>query len=80
MITGYGLCFHADSDKNEIDINGCSRKDISTWNSIISGLCTHGSVQHTLQIFSKMIEEGFKPNELTLVCVLSAYSRARPAR
>ena len=54
----------------------CSRKDISTWNSIISGLSTHGSGKHALQIFSEMLEDGFKPNEVTFVCVLSACSRA----
>ncbi|WJZ96580.1 hypothetical protein VitviT2T_015254 [Vitis vinifera] len=56
--------------------NSCLRKDISTWNSIISGLSTHGSGQHALQIFSEMLVEGFKPNEVTFVCVLSACSRA----
>ncbi|KAL5839271.1 hypothetical protein ACOSQ3_011978 [Xanthoceras sorbifolium] len=53
-----------------------SRKDISTWNSIISGLSTHGFGEQALQIFSEMLAEGFKPNEVTFIGVLSACSRA----
>lgn len=53
-----------------------SRKDISTWNSIIAGLSIHGIGEHALQIFSEMLVDGFEPNEVTFVSVLSACSRA----
>ncbi|KAK1557908.1 hypothetical protein Q3G72_034022 [Acer saccharum] len=53
-----------------------SRKDISTWNSIISGLSTHGLGEQALQRFSEMLAEGFKPNEVTFIGVLSACSSA----
>ncbi|KAK3206758.1 hypothetical protein Dsin_020804 [Dipteronia sinensis] len=53
-----------------------SRKDISTWNSIISGLSAHGLGEQALQRFSEMLAEGFEPNEVTFVSVLSACSRA----
>ncbi|KAA8519606.1 hypothetical protein F0562_013949 [Nyssa sinensis] len=53
-----------------------SRKDISTWNSIIAGLSIHGFGEHALKIFSEMLVDGFKPNEVTFVSVLSACSRA----
>ncbi|KAK2982045.1 hypothetical protein RJ640_017396 [Escallonia rubra] len=51
-------------------------KDISTWNSIIAGLSMHGFGEQALQIFSELLVEGFKPNEVTFVSVLSACSRA----
>ncbi|XP_031248668.1 pentatricopeptide repeat-containing protein At4g18840-like [Pistacia vera] len=52
------------------------RKDVSTWNSIISGLSIHGFGESALQIFSEMIVEGFEPNEVTFIGVLSACSRS----
>lgn len=74
LVDMYSKC--GSIDKALEVFNSCLRKDISTWNSIISGLSTHGSEKQALQIFSKMLEEGFKPNEITFVCVLSACSRA----
>lgn len=50
-------------------------KDISTWNSIISGLGCHGLAKEALNIFSKMVAKGLEPNEVTFVGVLSACSR-----
>ncbi|XVF27439.1 hypothetical protein REPUB_Repub14bG0106600 [Reevesia pubescens] len=52
-----------------------SRKDISTWNSIIVGLGMHGFGKKALEIFSEMLVKGFEPNEVTFVGVLSACSR-----
>ncbi|XP_042520719.1 pentatricopeptide repeat-containing protein At4g18840 [Macadamia integrifolia] len=52
------------------------RKDISTWNSMISGLSIHGCGEDALRVFSEMLAEGYSPNEITFVGVLSACSRA----
>ncbi|XP_010439805.2 PREDICTED: pentatricopeptide repeat-containing protein At4g18840-like, partial [Camelina sativa] len=49
-----------------------SKRDVSTWNSIISGLSVHGLGNDALEIFSEMVYEGFKPNGITFVGVLSA--------
>ncbi|KAJ4703710.1 Pentatricopeptide repeat-containing protein [Melia azedarach] len=53
-----------------------SKKDISTWNSIISGLSTHGFGEHALKMFFEMLGQGFEPNEVTFIGILSACSRA----
>ncbi|KAL9685780.1 hypothetical protein QQ045_023233 [Rhodiola kirilowii] len=53
-----------------------SRKDISTWNSIISGLSLHGHGEHALHIFSRMLSDGVEPNEVTFISLLSACSRS----
>ena len=53
-----------------------SRKDISTWNSIIVGLGMHGFGENALETFSDMLVKGFEPNEVTFIAVLSACSRA----
>lgn len=52
------------------------RKNISTWNAMIAGLSVHGLGEQALEIFSELLTEGFKPNEVTFVSVLSACSRA----
>ncbi|CAK9182582.1 unnamed protein product [Ilex paraguariensis] len=55
--------------------NDTLRKDVSTWNSMITGLSIHGFGEHALQIFYDMVGDGFKPNEVSFVSVLSACSR-----
>jgi pentatricopeptide repeat protein len=49
-----------------------SKRDVSTWNSIISDLSVHGLGKDALEIFSEMVYEGFKPNGITFIGVLSA--------
>ncbi|KAI3680842.1 hypothetical protein L6452_35619 [Arctium lappa] len=53
-----------------------SKKDISTWNSMIAGLSLHGSGESAIKLFYESLAEGFKPNEVTFVSVLSACSRS----
>ncbi|VVB12540.1 unnamed protein product [Arabis nemorensis] len=48
------------------------KKDVSTWNSMISGLSVHGLGNDALEIFSEMVHEGFKPNSITFIAILSA--------
>ncbi|OVA12429.1 Pentatricopeptide repeat [Macleaya cordata] len=52
------------------------KKDISTWNSIIAGLSIHGYGKDALRMFSEMMNDGFKPNEITFISVFSACSRS----
>ncbi|KAL5990067.1 hypothetical protein ACLOJK_010964 [Asimina triloba] len=56
--------------------NNTSKKDISTWNSMIAGLGTHGFGKSALQLFSRMSVEGYMPNEITFISILSACSHA----
>ncbi|KAG2243538.1 hypothetical protein Bca52824_094612 [Brassica carinata] len=59
-------------DKAVEVFRGTSRRDVSTWNSMISGLSVHGLGNDALEIFSEMVYEGFKPNSITFIAVLSA--------
>ncbi|KAK1422747.1 hypothetical protein QVD17_18033 [Tagetes erecta] len=52
-----------------------SNKDISTWNSMISGFGLHGYGESALETFYELLVDGFKPNDVTFVSVLSACSR-----
>ncbi|KAJ0236895.1 Pentatricopeptide repeat-containing protein [Hirschfeldia incana] len=59
-------------DKAVEVFRGASKKDVSTWNSMISGLSVHGLGNDALEIFSEMVYEGFEPNGITFIAVLSA--------
>ncbi|XP_047336533.1 pentatricopeptide repeat-containing protein At1g59720, chloroplastic/mitochondrial isoform X2 [Impatiens glandulifera] len=46
--------------------------DVNSWNSIILGFASHGQGEAALRYFDLMINEGFNPNSITFVGVLSA--------
>ncbi|OVA15118.1 Pentatricopeptide repeat [Macleaya cordata] len=49
-------------------------RNVVTWTSLISGYGQHGQVQEVLELFHRMIDEGFRPNYVTFLAVLSACS------
>ncbi|KVI01112.1 Pentatricopeptide repeat-containing protein [Cynara cardunculus var. scolymus] len=49
-------------------------KNVVTWTSLISGYGQHGRVKEVLDVFHRMIDEGFRPNNITFLAVLSACS------
>ncbi|KAL6567548.1 hypothetical protein OROGR_001216 [Orobanche gracilis] len=49
-------------------------RNVVTWSSLISGYGLHGRVFDVLDCFHQMINEGFNPNQVTFVAVLSACS------
>ncbi|XP_074286378.1 pentatricopeptide repeat-containing protein At5g56310-like [Silene latifolia] len=51
---------------------GMKEKNVATWNAMIQGLGVHGHGAEALDLFCKFEEEGFVPNGITLVAVLSA--------
>ncbi|KAL5729744.1 thymidine kinase [Ranunculus cassubicifolius] len=51
-------------------------RNVVTWTSLISGYGQNGQVEKVLEFFHKMILEGFKPNYVTFLAVLSACSHA----
>ncbi|CAN8321088.1 unnamed protein product [Cochlearia groenlandica] len=55
------------------EMNG---KDIVSWNTMISGYSRHGFGEEALRLFESMKREGLKPDDATLVAVLSACSHA----
>ncbi|KAI3424531.1 DYW_deaminase domain-containing protein [Psidium guajava] len=56
--------------------NGMDNKSLSSWNAMISGLAIHGEVEKALGLLSRMVNEGFKPDDITFVGVLSACNHA----
>ncbi|KAJ8477538.1 hypothetical protein OPV22_021265 [Ensete ventricosum] len=51
-------------------------KDVFTWTTMISGLAAHGDGYGAMKVFSKMLNSGVIPNEVTFVGVLSACSHS----
>ncbi|KAL6518962.1 Pentatricopeptide repeat-containing protein [Orobanche hederae] len=51
-------------------------KDLVSWNSMIHGLAMHGHGHKALQVFDKMKQERFVPDNFTFIGVLSACSHA----
>ncbi|XP_063936504.1 pentatricopeptide repeat-containing protein At1g74630-like isoform X2 [Daucus carota subsp. sativus] len=51
-----------------------SKKDVFAWSAMIMGLANHGYGEAALDLFSKMISEGTKPNDITFIGVLTACS------
>ncbi|KAI3469040.1 hypothetical protein Pfo_025703 [Paulownia fortunei] len=53
-----------------------SRKDVVTWNAMISGYAQHGVSHKALNLFNEMRNKGMKPDWITFVGVLSACNHA----
>jgi pentatricopeptide repeat protein len=47
-------------------------RDLVSWNSMISGYSKMGFAKEAIGLFMEMREEGFEPDEMTLVSVLWA--------
>ncbi|KAL7088526.1 hypothetical protein ACP275_13G132500 [Erythranthe tilingii] len=54
--------------------NTSLQRNVITWTCLISGYGLHGRVYEVLDAFHQMISEGFKPNQITFLAVLSACS------
>ncbi|OWM90804.1 pentatricopeptide repeat-containing protein At2g44880-like [Punica granatum] len=51
-------------------------RELASWNALINGLAINGCGQQALEIFLEMQRSGYKPNEVTLLGVLSACNHA----
>ncbi|OAY77185.1 pentatricopeptide repeat-containing protein At3g46790, chloroplastic [Ananas comosus] len=52
------------------------RRDVVSWNSIISGYGSLGFGAKAIQVFEEMVESGIKPSSITFVSVLGACSHS----
>ncbi|XP_010271319.1 PREDICTED: pentatricopeptide repeat-containing protein At4g16470 [Nelumbo nucifera] len=51
-----------------------SERNVVTWTALISGYGQHGRVNEVLDLFNRMLHEGFRPNYVTFLAVLTACS------
>ena len=53
-----------------------ARRNLVTWNAMLAGLAMHGLADELLLLYSQMAEGGLRPDDITLVTVLTACSRS----
>ncbi|XP_050220765.1 pentatricopeptide repeat-containing protein At1g08070, chloroplastic-like [Mercurialis annua] len=70
MISGYLKCGEVEKAKALFD--SMIDKDIISWSAMISGYVQHDRFAETLTLFQEMQVNGVKPDETTLVSVVSA--------
>ncbi|CAA0828599.1 Putative pentatricopeptide repeat-containing protein - mitochondrial [Striga hermonthica] len=73
LIDMYSKCGRIEDARLVFDSMG-ERRDIISWNSIVSAYGTHGLGAEALRIFESMRETDIMPNEMTFVAVLKACS------
>ncbi|KAG9159076.1 hypothetical protein Leryth_026976, partial [Lithospermum erythrorhizon] len=54
--------------------NNSLERNVVTWTALVAGYGQHGKVTEVLESFHKMMDEGFRPNQVTFLAVLSACS------
>ncbi|GKG52782.1 pentatricopeptide repeat-containing protein, partial [Tanacetum coccineum] len=48
-------------------------KDIPSWNSIIAGCCHNGMFGEAIRLLRRMIGNGMRSNQVTVLCPLYAF-------
>ncbi|WOH11714.1 hypothetical protein DCAR_0831205 [Daucus carota subsp. sativus] len=74
FITMYARC--GDMHSAEKIFESLPRKNVVSWNAMIAGYGMHGRGPNALLAFSKMLQDGCKPNSITFVSTLSACSHS----
>ncbi|XP_027351400.1 pentatricopeptide repeat-containing protein At2g44880 [Abrus precatorius] len=70
LIDMYAKC--GEITKAKLVFEEMAEKETASWNALINGLAVNGYAEEALEVFTAMIREGFKPNEITMLGVLSA--------
>ncbi|PRQ42430.1 putative tetratricopeptide-like helical domain, DYW domain-containing protein [Rosa chinensis] len=70
MISGYLRCGLVEAAKTSFD--SMPEKDVVSWSAMISGYAQHDRFSETLALFQEMQLCGIRPDETTLVSVISA--------
>lgn len=70
MITCYAK--HGDVEVARELFDGMPERDVVCWNAMIDGYTQQGRANESLILFREMLAAGVKPNEVTVVSVLSA--------
>ncbi|KAM1806073.1 hypothetical protein ACFX11_029260 [Malus domestica] len=54
--------------------DGMKERTVVSWSAMIAGFAMHGQAEEALRLFSKMIQKGMDPNDVTFVGLLHASS------
>ncbi|KAM3383672.1 hypothetical protein ACQJBY_008379 [Aegilops geniculata] len=75
IVDMYAKCGNLDDACRMFDI--APTKNVALWTSMLCSYASHGRGRTAIELFNRMIAEKIKPNEVTLVGVLSACSHGR---
>ncbi|CAJ1827083.1 unnamed protein product [Sphenostylis stenocarpa] len=70
LIDMYAKC--GEIMKAKLVFEGMTGRETASWNALINGLAVNGCAKEALKVFARMMEEGFRPNDITMIGVLSA--------
>ncbi|KAH6766023.1 Tetratricopeptide repeat superfamily protein [Perilla frutescens var. hirtella] len=74
LVTMYARC--GDLELGETIFNQMTRRDIVSWNSLISSYAVHGLGSKALQTFEEMVQLGMSPTSISFISVLGACSHS----
>ncbi|XP_010913395.1 uncharacterized protein [Elaeis guineensis] len=74
LISMYSKCGEIGIARKVLDL--LPQKDLVSWNGIIAAYAHHGNGREAVQLFEEMKRNGFKPNDVTYVGLLSACSHS----
>ncbi|KAJ0980111.1 hypothetical protein J5N97_008366 [Dioscorea zingiberensis] len=72
LVDMYFKCSSIDDGHRAFEVS--LQRNVVTWTALISGYGQHGRVAEVLELFHQMIKEGFRPNSVTFLAILSACS------
>ncbi|KAM3371553.1 hypothetical protein ACQJBY_018784 [Aegilops geniculata] len=75
IVDMYAKCGNLDDSCRMFD--RAPMKNVALWTSMLCSYASHGKGRMAIELFNRMIAEKIKPNEVTLVGVLSACSHGR---
>ncbi|MCO5550009.1 hypothetical protein L7F22_003486 [Adiantum nelumboides] len=74
LIDMYGKCGSI-VDAHEV-FDATAKRDTATWNALLAGYTRQGNNKLVFRLYNSMKEEGFAPNEITCLSLLSACQHA----
>ncbi|KAL9169547.1 hypothetical protein ABFS82_04G086300 [Erythranthe guttata] len=74
LVTMYARCGDLELGKNVF--NQMEKRDVISWNSLISSYAIHGLGSEALSVFREMVQLGLSPSPISFVSVLGACSHS----
>ncbi|KAM4124039.1 hypothetical protein ACJW30_01G204500 [Castanea mollissima] len=74
LVDMYAKCGATDYSRRVFD--GMQSKDLTSWNTMLTGYAVNGCLQKAMEIFNEMVECGIRPDAVTFIALLSGCSHA----
>ncbi|XP_050286318.1 pentatricopeptide repeat-containing protein At3g14330-like [Quercus robur] len=74
LVDMYAKCGATDYSRRVFD--GMQSKDLTSWNTMLTGYAVNGSLQKAMEIFNEMVESGIRPDAVTFIALLPGCSHA----